>query len=428
MTRRGFLGSAAAAAAPAIRARERQSGISFSSSATTTATTSWAARAIRGSRRRPWTAWRAAACFSATPSSPRRCARRAAPRILTRALYPRARRHGQRDARCPPDLTTFPEILQKHGYRTGFIGKWHMGGEGDDARPGFDRWVSFRGQGQYDDPLINFDGDRRKTKGYVSDILTDEALRFIGQNAATAVLPLPLAQERAQSQRQRAAAQDALPERADSVSQVHGRYRGELPRQARLGAPPAQGHARRGRHVQQRDRLRPVLPPVLPHRRPRSTRASGACSNELEEKRLLNDTLVVYMSDNGFLIGDHGLIDKRCMYEPSIRVPMLAHCPDMFAGGGRPEGMALNIDIAPTMLEAAGAPRPANLHGRSLLPLLRGGDTPGARSSSTSTSGSATTRTRPPSPACAPTVQLHALPRRLGPGRTLRRARRTPTR
>jgi N-acetylglucosamine-6-sulfatase len=94
--------------------------------------------------------------------------------------------------------------------------------------------------------------------------------------------------------------------------------------------------------------------------------------NRLEEMNLLNDTLVIYMGDNGFQFGEHGLIDKRTMYEASIRVPMIAHCPDLFGKGRRVEGMALNIDIAPTLLDAASAKTAPSMHGRSLLPLVRG--------------------------------------------------------
>jgi N-acetylglucosamine-6-sulfatase len=92
--------------------------------------------------------------------------------------------------------------------------------------------------------------------------------------------------------------------------------------------------------------------------------------------RVLNavkdDTLVVYMGDNGFLLGEHGLVDKRVMYEPSIRVPMLMRCPELFAGRRTLDPMALNIDVAPTLLEAAGLRAPRTMHGRSLLPLLIG--------------------------------------------------------
>jgi N-acetylglucosamine-6-sulfatase len=99
----------------------------------------------------------------------------------------------------------------------------------------------------------------------------------------------------------------------------------------------------------------------------------GRIYNELAQKNLLNDTLVIYMGDNGFQFGEHGLIDKRTMYETSIRVPMIGHCPDLFEGNRRVDGMALNIDICPTMLAAAGAAIPPTVHGRSLLPLARGG-------------------------------------------------------
>ena len=91
----------------------------------------------------------------------------------------------------------------------------------------------------------------------------------------------------------------------------------------------------------------------------------------LDELGLLDSTLLVFMSDNGFQFGEHGLIDKRTMYEASIRVPLIVHCPDLFAGGRRPE-MVLNIDVAPTLLEAGGARVPDTMHGRSFLGLLTG--------------------------------------------------------
>lgn len=98
----------------------------------------------------------------------------------------------------------------------------------------------------------------------------------------------------------------------------------------------------------------------------------GRVRDELESQGLLNDTLLIYMGDNGFQFGEHGLIDKRVMYEPSIRVPLIAHCPDLFDGGRKVDGMALNIDICPTILDAAGVAIPPTVHGRSLLPLTRG--------------------------------------------------------
>jgi N-acetylglucosamine-6-sulfatase len=96
----------------------------------------------------------------------------------------------------------------------------------------------------------------------------------------------------------------------------------------------------------------------------------GRLMDVLERRGILNDTLIVYMGDNGYLWGEHGLIDKRSMHEASIRVPMIAHCPQIFGPGRRSE-FALNLDIMPTFLEAAGVAPPKGIHGRSLVPVLQ---------------------------------------------------------
>ena len=100
----------------------------------------------------------------------------------------------------------------------------------------------------------------------------------------------------------------------------------------------------------------------------------GEVLGQLDRNRLLNDTLLIYMGDNGYMWGEHGLIDKRAMYEGSIRVPMIAHCPSLF-GKRTVEQMALNLDIAPTVLDAAGVKPAPGMQGRSLLPLAQGKST-----------------------------------------------------
>jgi N-acetylglucosamine-6-sulfatase len=107
--------------------------------------------------------------------------------------------------------------------------------------------------------------------------------------------------------------------------------------------------------------------------------STGRVLDALERKGISNDTLVVYMGDNGYLWGEHGLIDKRSMHDPSIRVPLIASCPDLFAGGARRKQFALNIDIGPTLLDVAGVKAPASMHGQSLLPMLRNAGAPGRR-------------------------------------------------
>jgi N-acetylglucosamine-6-sulfatase len=99
----------------------------------------------------------------------------------------------------------------------------------------------------------------------------------------------------------------------------------------------------------------------------------GRLLAELEQRGQLESTLIVYMGDNGFAFGEHGLIDKRTAYEESMRVPLLARCPELFAGGRTVTPMVANVDIMPSVLDACGASAPASLDGRSWLPLLKGG-------------------------------------------------------
>jgi N-acetylglucosamine-6-sulfatase len=271
----------------------------------------------------------------------------------------------------PPRLQTFPQMLQKHGYRTALIGKWHMGGDSDEPRPGFDRWISFRGQGRYYDPVLNTDGVRREVKGHVTDILTEEALRFIEENRSRPFL-LYLGHKAVHAdfqpaQRHKNLYSDVPIPYPKSYAATEENYRGkpDWVRKQRNSWHGVDGMYDHRIDFEQfyRDYCRTLMG---------VDESVGRILSELEGKGLLNDTLVVYMGDNGFQFGEHGLIDKRTMYETSIRVPMMAHCPDLFSGNRRVHGMALNLDIGPTMLAAAGAPALPTAQGRSLLDLVRG--------------------------------------------------------
>ena len=282
--------------------------------------------------------------------------------------------HGVSDNFSPvdPKLATFPEMLQKSGYRTGFFGKWHMGGSGDQPRPGFNQWLSFRGQGEYNNPEMNLNGVRSRMQGNTTDILTNSALSFMKQN-------------------------DSRP---------YFLYLSHKAVHAPFQAPE--------RHLKLFEGMAAPRPRTMPYkeefysqwpdwvRRRRVTRhgvdgmidsddafdvhyrrycqclialdeSLGEIFRQLEAAKQLEDTLVVYMGDNGYMWGEHGLVDKRAMYEASIRVPVLAHCPALFGSAGRKvDQMMLNLDIAPTFLDAAGLPTPASMQGRSLLPLGAG--------------------------------------------------------
>jgi N-acetylglucosamine-6-sulfatase len=288
-----------------------------------------------------------------------------------------AHSHGVTDniTQLPKNLVTFPQVLQKHGYRTGYVGKWHMGGDTDEAQPGFDRWVSFRGQGEYWNPTINFDGDRKKVNGYMTDILTEESVKFIDQNKSRPFMlylghkavhadffpaerhkdlyktePIPYPATYANTDETYRGKPEWVRRQRNSWHGVDGMYN------KRIAFEPFY-----------RDYCRTLQA---------LDESIGGVMDALESRRLLNDTLLVYMGDNGFLLGEFGLIDKRCMYEPSMRVPLIAHCPDLFPGGKKEKRMALGIDIGATMLDAAGAEVPRSVHGKSWLPLVSGKDAP----------------------------------------------------
>ncbi|MDQ6663817.1 MAG: sulfatase-like hydrolase/transferase, partial [Acidobacteriota bacterium] len=237
-------------------------------------------------------------------------------------------------------------------------------------------WMSFRGQGEYDNPEMNINGVRERIPGNTTDILTGAALKFMRENASRPYFVYL------------------------SHKAVHAPFQ-----------PPE-------RHAHLFDGLTAPRPSTMPYkeelyakwpdwvRRRRITRhgvdgaldsdqpfdyhyrrycqclialdeSVGQIFQQLESSGQLNDTLIVYMGDNGFMWGEHGLIDKRAMYEASLRVPILAHCPALFGTSGRAvDAMALNLDIPSTFLDAAGVKPPPEMQGRSLLP-LGAGETPG---------------------------------------------------
>lgn len=270
-----------------------------------------------------------------------------------------------------PGLVFFPEYLQAAGYETAFIGKWHMGLEGDDPQPGFDRWVSFKGQGDYwpNGDGLNVDGERIEQDGYLTDRLNDFALEWLESRTREKPFMLFLAHK-------------AVHAEFYPAPRHEGKYKDAVFRYPETMAAGADG---RPMWVEnQRNSWHGVdfayhddLDIGDYYKRYMETYLSvddgmGRIMDHLETRGELDDTLILYMSDNGFLFGEHGLIDKRCAYEESMRIPMVARCPALFDGGGTVEQVVANLDIAPTMLEVAGLEPPQWMEGRSLLPLMRG--------------------------------------------------------
>ncbi|MDO6416157.1 sulfatase [Sphingomonas sp. BIUV-7] len=270
----------------------------------------------------------------------------------------------------PHGLIYYPEYLQAAGYETAFIGKWHMGIETDAPQPGFDRWVSFKGQGHYlpHPDGLNVDGRKVAQTSYITDELTNRAIDWIEQRDGKRPWMMHLAHKAVHS--------EFLP-----APRHRGRYDKEV---FRYPESMKQGVSGRPMWVEnQRNSWHGVAYPYHGaldigdyYKRYMETLLSVdegiARIMELLHKRgELDRTLILYMGDNGFMFGEHGLIDKRAAYEESMRIPMLMRCPSLF-GSGVVEQVVANIDVAPTMLAAAGLEAPAGMAGANMLPLIGG--------------------------------------------------------
>jgi N-acetylglucosamine-6-sulfatase len=290
-----------------------------------------------------------------------------------------AHRHGVVDNTSPiPSGTTFfPEYLQQAGYRTAYVGKWHMGedAESDMPRKGFDHWVSFRGQGTYFDPLLNINGQRKQLKGYTTDIITDQALEWLKQQRESRdSKPFFLY-----------VAHKAVHAEFQPAPRHRGRYAAEIvPKpptmantESNYWGKPDWVRAQRGSWHGVDFMYHGAMEFDQFYRAYNETLLAlddgvGRVLDYLDKSGLSKNTMVVYMSDNGFVLGEHGLIDKRHAYEESMRVPMLVYAPGMVAPGTTIETMVRNIDIAPTLLEMAGARSRHQIDGRSVLGAIRG--------------------------------------------------------
>ncbi len=271
----------------------------------------------------------------------------------------------------PAGTVFFPQYLQQAGYQTGFFGKWHMGHDSDEPRPGFDKWVSFRGQGVYYDPELNVDGRRVQRKGYITDLLTDYALEwleherdkdrpfflFLSHKAVHAMFE--------PAERHLGRYENVEINYPPSMADTEENYRGK----------PAWVRAQRNSWHGVDYMYHGQLEFDAFYKRYCETllaldESIGRVLDYLDADGLGEETLVMYMGDNGFCFGEHGLIDKRHMYEPSMRVPLLARCPALIKSGTAVPQLVQNIDIAPTILDAAGLSSPIPMAGRSFLPLL----------------------------------------------------------
>lgn len=285
----------------------------------------------------------------------------------------------------PEGTVFFPQWLRESGYATAFIGKWHMGHDDDAPQPGFDHWASFRGQGEYFDPVLNINGRRETIAGYTADVLTDQALQWLQRQRDTAkpfflylshksvhfpFVPAPRHKGR----------YDKEPiDYPETMANTEGNYltQSRWIRERRYSIHGID-------HMETGAFDKDPVPNFdeLYHRYCETVHSLdenlGRVLKYLDESGLSRNTLVLYMGDNGFALGEHGFYDKRDAFEVSIRVPLLAYAPGLIAPGTKVNPMVQNIDLAPTILEACGvaAPPAARMDGRSFLPLLLGRQVP----------------------------------------------------
>jgi N-acetylglucosamine-6-sulfatase len=277
-------------------------------------------------------------------------------------------------------LVTFPRLLHQAGYETAFIGKWHMGND-DTPRPGFDRWVSFKGQGTYSDPEINEDGKAVKPSGYITDILNGYAVEFIKRRHDKPFL-VYLAHKAIHpevTQNNDGSVNLADSERFIPAERHEYLYAGQaIPRR------PSYGRAPEGKPALQR-RIGNLSPlgattatrdeAILGRQRTLAAIEDGVGEilKALAETGQLDNTVIVFTSDNGYFYGEHGLsVERRLAYEESIRMPLLVRYPKAINAGTLRDEFALNIDLAPMLLELAGVTAPNTMQGHSLVPLLEG--------------------------------------------------------
>src|SRR5437762_6717937 len=274
---------------------------------------------------------------------------------------------------------TFPKLLQQAGYQTAIVGKWHL-----NSNPtGFDHWSILVGQGRYFDPVFITNGKREVVKGYVTDIITDKALDFLKNRKTDQPFCLMYHHK--------------APHREWNPDEKHAHLYDDhdIP----LPETFYDNYEHRGTAAHDQDM---TIAKTLTKADVKMDPPAGLTGDKLTEwkyQRFIKDylrviaslddnvgrvldyldangltenTIVVYTSDNGFFLGDHGWFDKRFMYEQSLRVPLIVRYPAKVKAGSVAKQMTTNVDYAETFLDYAGVKVPADMQGRSLRPILEG--------------------------------------------------------
>jgi len=284
-------------------------------------------------------------------------------------------------------LLTFPKLLQSDGYQTAIFGKWHLGTGVDHCPTGFDDWAVLPGQGLYHNPQFVFNGPGGGTwstvRGYVTDIITDMSLEWLENRDLNRPFLL-MCHHKAPHRRWEPDEKHAhlyLNEQIPEPETLLDDY-------ANRASAAAAAEMRVGLHMDAQD-VKCEISQELSEDELRKWAYQryikdylrviasvddnvGRILGYLEREGLAENTVVVYTSDQGFFLGDHGWYDKRFMYEESLRMPFILRYPKEVNPGQVNGDMVLNLDFAPLFLDLAGLPVPENFQGRSFRQLLQG--------------------------------------------------------
>lgn len=326
-------------------------------------------------------------------------------------------------------LVTFPRLLQDAGYQTAMIGKWHLKTEPQ----GFDYWKVLPGQGSYYNPDFIEMGENVKDTGYVTDLITNDVIDWINQANENQDKPFAVVYNHKAPHREWWPGPDHLNTFDDKKfplpHTLFDQYKGRKAAEQALmaidsnmylssdlkvkpeyvkgkGLYPDEEHVRRynlytRKYNRMTDAQKEAWDKAYQDRQEEFLQKDmtgkdlvewkyqqymedylrciasvddniGRLMDYLEKKGLEENTIVVYTSDQGFYLGEHGWFDKRFMYEQSLRMPLIVRYPEKVKAGSVNDDIVLNLDFAPTLLDYAGVEIPEQMQGRSMKPVLEG--------------------------------------------------------
>ncbi|WP_449355221.1 sulfatase family protein [Virgibacillus natechei] len=277
---------------------------------------------------------------------------------------------------------TVPKLLQKNGYQTAMIGKWHLGHGGHSDPTGFDYWNILPDQGDYINPRMIEMGESKVVDGYVTNIITDLSIEWLKKQSNHKPWFLMCHHKAPHrpwipDEKHKHMYEDVtIPEpetfnddyqtRAKAVEEAAMSIEEDLNKNDLKMDPPKGLTDSELKSWKYQRYIKDYLKCVAS-----IDDNVGRILNYLDEENLTDDTIVIYTSDQGFFLGDHGWYDKRFIYEESLRMPLLIRYPKEIKAGSIVNDIGLNLDFASTFLDYAGVDIPADIQGESLRPLLR---------------------------------------------------------